>query len=172
MKRTADISHCGRYRYSLTREWDDARARVLFIMLNPSTADATVDDPTIRRCIGFACGWGFGSLEVVNLSPIRSSDPSEILRRRTWEDGWAYHVNRFAIINAAERAALVIYAWGAHKAVTEHHLDWYLFDTSNLRNGYFRHHLYEKARVIGTTKGGAPRHPLYLRRDAVPVEWK
>lgn len=171
MKRTADISDCGRYRYTLTREWDQSRARVLFIMLNPSTADATVDDPTIRRCMGFACGWGFGSLEVVNLSPIRSSDPEEVLRHRTQDDARAYHHNRWTIISAAERAGLIIYAWGAHKAIEKHHLAWYLFDTSNTRNGYRRDHLYAKARVLGTTKTGAPRHPLYLRRDAVPIEW-
>src|ERR1019366_833740 len=68
------------YRYSLWRRVGESRRRVLFVMLNPSTADAIVDDPTIRRCMGFARTWGFGELEVCNLFAYRSPCPSALLR--------------------------------------------------------------------------------------------
>lgn len=165
MKRTANVSHCGQYRYSLTREWDDTRARVLFIMLNPSTADASVDDPTIRRCIGFACSWGFGSLEVVNLSPIRSADPAALLRRDVPGDRWAYRTNALEIEHAGERAALIIQAWGANKAVGKLGLGWRMFEQ--------RQHLYAIVRRLGSTKDLSPKHPLYVPSAAVPVDvWR
>lgn len=168
MKRTANVSHCGQYRYNLTREWDDTRARVLFIMLNPSTADANVDDPTIRRCIRFACDWGFGSLEVVNLSPIRSTDPKGLLSRTPEQkraDGFAYRTNAYEIEMAGERAALIIQAWGANKAVKELGMGWRMFER--------RQHLYAIVRRLGSTKGLSPKHPLYVPSAAVPVDiWR
>ena len=74
----ADFSECGRYRYKLWRTWDDVRPVVMFIMLNPSTADATADDPTIRRCIGFAHDWGYGGVRVGNLFAWRTPYPQRV----------------------------------------------------------------------------------------------
>ena len=74
----ADFSECGRYRYKLWRTWDDIRPVVMFIMLNPSTADATADDPTIRRCIGFARAWGYGGVRVGNLFAWRTPYPQRV----------------------------------------------------------------------------------------------
>lgn len=110
---TAVISECERYRYLLTRTWDSPRGargdeRCLFVMLNPSTADGTENDPTIRRCIGFAMGWGFGGIEVVNLFAVRSTDPGEIAYGET-----VGPLNDEHIAAAAARASLIVVAWGA-----------------------------------------------------------
>ena len=107
----AVISQDERHRYSLTRRWGDGPRVCCWIMLNPSTADATTDDPTIRRCIGFTHAWGYDALTVVNLYAWRATDPADLR-------------------NAA-RAGL----------------------------------LRRPINCLGTTKTGAPRHPLYLRAD-------
>lgn len=78
MKRDALISDCGKYRYWLTRAWDDERPTCAFVMLNPSTADADIDDPTIRKCIGFAQRLGFGGIVVVNLYSYRATKPTAL----------------------------------------------------------------------------------------------
>jgi hypothetical protein len=75
MKKDAKLSDDKLYRYQLSRIWDETKPKVLFIMLNPSTADADVDDPTIRRVINFAKSWNYGGVYVVNLYAFRSTDP-------------------------------------------------------------------------------------------------
>ena len=79
MRCDAVISECGRYRYSLLREWNAGRPRLCIVMLNPSTADANKDDPTIRRCIGFARRDGYGSIVVVNVAAFRATKPKDML---------------------------------------------------------------------------------------------
>lgn len=78
MRSDAVISDDGLYRYLLERHWDDTTSSCTFVMLNPSTADALVDDPTIRRCVGFAKSFGCGSLRVVNLYAYRATKPAEL----------------------------------------------------------------------------------------------
>lgn len=78
MERAAEFSGCGRYRYSLRRRWADGGPPACWIMLNPSTADAEKDAPTIRRCIGFSKAWGHNALVVVNLFALRSTDPTAL----------------------------------------------------------------------------------------------
>src|SRR6185437_4878200 len=81
LRRSASISECGRYRYWLRRSWGHGGngKTVSFIMLNPSMADAEQDDPTLRRCMGFAQGWGFSTLSVHNLFALRATDTKELL---------------------------------------------------------------------------------------------
>ena len=74
----AVISDCGAYRYTLWRRWDEALDRLVWVMLNPSTADAETDDMTIRKCTGFALRWGFGGIEVVNLFAYRATKPLDL----------------------------------------------------------------------------------------------
>jgi hypothetical protein len=152
---TAHLSGCGTYRYSLTRSWEQGLPWCLFVMLNPSTADATVDDPTIRRCVGFARDWGYGRLHVVNLFGLRATDPKAL---RSHEDPVGPD-NDSAILRAAARCELIVAAWGAHGS----HLDrnravWDLLGAAGLA-----------VFCLGTTEQGHPKHPLYLKTDLKPV---
>lgn len=155
--RGAVISGCGKYRYQLTRTWDDqARRRAVFIMLNPSTADERQDDPTIRRCMGFARAWDCGSLVVLNLFAIRATNPVVMLADNDPEgpDNWE-HFRRF--IDDPEdwitrERDIVVCAWGAHGAHR---------DQDKTVMGWldrFAAH----PQCLGITKGGQPKHPLYI----------
>ncbi|MCY7334496.1 MAG: DUF1643 domain-containing protein [Pseudanabaena sp. CAN_BIN31] len=96
------------YRYSLWREWNIDAPKLVFIMLNPSKADAYIDDPTLRRCIGFAKSWGFGSLLVINLFAYRSTKPSEL---RQVNDPVGSQNDRY-LKKAIKSADKVVVAWG------------------------------------------------------------
>ncbi len=143
----------GRYRYSLWRAWEPAPGPLCtWVMLNPSTADATQEDPTIRRCIGFARRWGFGAIAIVNLFALRSTDPRALYA----DPAPVGELNDDAILEGAELAAMVVCAWGAHGQ----HLG---------RADHFRRLLRPyQPRCLGVTKHGHPRHPLYLRGDLTP----
>lgn len=147
MKREAIISDCGRFRYSLTRTWGDG-LRLLFVMLNPSTADALQDDATIRRCIRFAQAEHFGSLEVVNLFAYRARDPAD-LRREGYPVG---PDNDFYIQAAACQAHRVCVAWGA---VAEADDRIQVVMPLLRRAG-------REPECLHITRSGYPGHPLYL----------
>ncbi|MEC9374624.1 MAG: DUF1643 domain-containing protein, partial [Planctomycetota bacterium] len=118
MRRTALFDPTGRYRYRLTRRFPDAPAdgpAACFVMLNPSTADAERDDPTIRRCIGFARGWGCATLDVVNLFAFRATRPADL---RAAEDPVG-PCNQRHVRAAIRRADMVIFAWGDHGALLQ-----------------------------------------------------
>lgn len=148
----------GAYRYLLWRTLPDGTGTVVFIMLNPSTADAEVLDPTVRRCMRFAKTWGYARLEVVNLFAFRSTDPDKLL---TDEEPVGDH-NELWIENACLRAHLVVAAWGAHKAAGGQGRD----VAALLRAAGIPLH------CLGTTQDGTPRHPLYVRADTQPVLWE
>ena len=121
-----------------------------FVMLNPSTADERRDDPTIRRCVGFARRWGFGGVEIVNLFALRASDP-RALRRASDPVG---PDNDRHIARVAARATLLVVAWG-------------VWGRLRGRSAALRARLSRRApRCLGLTRSGEPRHPLYLRADA------
>lgn len=138
----------GAYRYRLVRAWGPG-GRVAFVMLDPNTADAVRDDPTIRRCVGFARRWGFGSLEVVNLFAFCAPDPRTLTRA----DDPVGPENDRHITGALRRADLVVCAWGATPLARARAVE-----VVPLFAG-------RRARCLGLTKRGAPRHPLYLRAD-------
>jgi hypothetical protein len=150
----ARFSRDRRYRYRLWRRWDRSRPSVAFCMLNPSTADERSDDPTIRRCIGFARDWGYGGVEVVNLFALRGTDPRELRRARDPVG----ERNDAHLLAVAARSAAVVIAWGIHGAL-------------HARDARTLAMLCRRSRLLalGWTKTGAPRHPLYLRRDARPT---
>lgn len=157
----AEFSLCGRYRYLLRRCFDgDVLAApknpVLFVMLNPSTADALWDDPTIRKCRGFAAAWDCGSLEVVNLYAWRATDPKELAVARR-EGLLEVPENREAIYEAVGRASLVVAAWGAHSAAR--------LDCARPPRNVLRARLDERGltcHAIRISKDGQPCHPLYM----------
>lgn len=148
----AVLSDCGCYRYTLTREWNGSLPALTFIMLNPSTADATLDDPTIRRCIGFARARGFGGLRVLNLFAFRATDPAEMKAAPDPVGPDNDEHLREMFLAAAKVGVPIIAAWGAHGG----HMD---------RESAVRALAAEcgvTLMCLGATKDGHPRHPLYV----------
>ena len=152
---SAVFSEDRRYRYLLTRRVGASQSRVLFIMLNPSAADEERNDPTIRRCIGFARDWGFGFLEVVNLFALMSTDPKGLLDA---EDPVGPD-NDATIQDALQGADKVILAWGNHGLI---HRERAARVTRMALDASTPHHL-------GLTKLGFPKHPLLLPRSTRPT---
>ena len=152
----------GAYRYTLTRSWPDGRGRVAFVLLNPSTADSERDDPTIRRCIGFARHWGFGALEVVNLFAYRTPHPAAL---RMAPDPVGPDNDRH-LLAAFGRAELLVTAWGVHGA-------WRGRGREVARLLLARgKSLGKSLHCLGLTKGGFPRHVLYLERSRRPRPYR
>jgi hypothetical protein len=154
---TAVYSECARYRYALTRVWDPAGERVLFVMLNPSTATEVQNDPTVERCERRARTLGFGGFRVTNIFAWRDTDPRKM---RAAPDPVGPD-NDAAIRAGADWADRVICAWGSHGA----HLDRGPAVEALLRaTGAPLEHL-------GLTKHGHPRHPLYIAYTRMPEPW-
>lgn len=153
---SAVISECGQYRYRLTRIWDEATQMLGFVMLNPSTADATTDDPTIRRCIGFARDWGFGGLAVANLYAFRATKPADMLAAA--DPVGPENDAHLTALFAAPSVGLVIAAWGANARADR------VAEAAALPGAI-------TLNALGVTKDGAPRHPLYMPKTAEPTPW-
>lgn len=157
---SAVISDDEAYRYRLERVWDPKGTTVAFVMLNPSTADAETDDPTLRRCQSFARSWGHGRLVVVNLYALRATRPVHL-----WEhpdpagpdNGW-YLGGGLLRDQDHETPRMIVAAWGvnAHRSEVE---------AFRRTLGMFRRSAY----CLGRTRAGAPRHPLYVRGDTPPT---
>jgi len=149
------ISPCGQYRYWLTRRWNEAKPLLPFIMLNPSTADADNDDPTIRRCISFADRDGFGGIAVINLFAFRATSPTDMKAAADPvgpdNDYWLIRVLKSAV----EQDKPVLAAWGAHGGFRAR--DNYVRGMAELHGA--------KLVCLGATKDGHPRHPLYVKGD-------
>ena len=152
MKKDAVLSSCTLYRYSLSRAWSDG-PKVLFVMLNPSTADAEDDDATIGKCIRLARSWGYGALTVGNLFAFRTPSPSVLMKAENpvgeENDEWLRKLSMDCDLTVA--------AWGNH--------------------GRFRGRGSEVAKLLNNphalkiTKLGQPSHPLYLSQDVKPIPW-
>lgn len=153
----ATVSSCEMYRYALWRDWDASLGRVCWVMLNPSTADAEEDDPTIRRCVNFSAAWGYGGIVVVNLYAFRATRPHEMLA----EMDPVGPANDETIIEVLDSGLtkLVVCAWGNH--APRERADAVV---ALLRRRVTPH-------ALRFTKSGAPQHPLYLPGDLVPSPW-
>lgn len=157
----AVISSDGRYRYVLGRSETGAYPDpVVFVMLNPSTADAENPDPTITRCIGFARAWGYSCFYVVNLFGFRSSEPKDLAKA----DDAVGPKNDCYIEQILGQAKRVVVAWGAEKAATKR----VPALMAILNRGMARH---GHPLCLGVTKSGAPRHPLFSKKDAELTPW-
>jgi hypothetical protein len=150
----ARFSRCKAYRYSLSRSWSGGSGKALFIGLNPSTADKRQDDPTIRRCVGFAAAWGCNSMEIVNLFAFRATRPEDLKLAAEpigrYNDRW--------ITAAVKEARLCIACWGDHGV--------FLGRANKIRSRFA--HL----QCLGINASGMPKHPLYTRATQTPFAYR
>lgn len=144
-----------KHRYALWRKWDENKPYVLFIGLNPSKADENNDDPTLRRCIGFAKAWGYGGVCMANLFSLRATDPRDMKNS-------PYPVrkeNQKYLQQLANNAGLIICAWGTHGS----YLD--------ADKQFMKHLKAYSLKCLGITKEGHPKHPLYIKSDQQPISF-
>lgn len=155
VRASAELSRDGVYRYRLDRAWDDSLPRLVFLMLNPSTADATRDDPTLRRCMSFTRSLGHGSLSVVNLYALRTADPREL---RLHHDPVG-PLNDDHISETVLNAGTVIAGWGTNA-----------WDYARVERVCSL--IPGPLHALKVTRNGHPSHPLYLRGDSQLVKWR
>lgn len=150
------------YRYRLTRNTGSlfvTRETVVFVMLNPSTADDTLDDPTVRRCKDFASTWGFKNLTIVNLFAARATDPSALKKI----DNAVGPMNDSEIVRQCLAADEVVLAWGAHEFAHARGIE--VCEMLKAARPTIR------LMCLGETKEGYPKHPLYIPASARPVPY-
>lgn len=151
---SATFSACRTFRYTLTRTWPAGCGTVNFVGLNPSTADELTDDPTIRRCMGYAKTWGFDSLRMLNLFAFRATDPKDMMAAADPvgpenDEHFRVHLSKYGTNIAA---------WGAG--------GWY-----RGRGPFILDIFGDRLKVLRLTKCGHPAHPLYLPKTLTPIEW-
>ncbi len=154
----AVFSDCGAYRYSLCRTWDRNLPAIMFLMLNPSTADEKANDPTIERCERRARAMGYGTLLVGNIFAYRSTDPGALYSHPAPEgkDNDAY------LLESAKHAKTVICGWGTHGALHDRgERVRKMLDQSGI-----------KTHALALNKNGSPKHPLYVAYSALPTLWE
>lgn len=154
MKNTAELSKDRKYRYALWRTWDENKGTVLFICLNPSTADEKENDPTVNKCIKYAKKWGYGSVCMANLFAFRATDPSDMKASKNpiglENDAWLKKLSK--------TAKLTIAAWGNEGS--------FMGRSTQVKN------LLPNMKCIKINKTGEPSHPLYRSLDLKPISFK
>ncbi|EFG2601200.1 DUF1643 domain-containing protein [Escherichia coli] len=152
MIKDAIFSPCGKYRYSLSRVWDESKPYTLFIGLNPSYADAEKDDRTLSRCISFAKSWGYGGVYMANLFAFVHTQRHEMMKASDpiGQD------NDSHLIRLVSGAGLVVAAWGNEGR----HLK---------RSTTVRQLLPESTMCFVLNATGEPKHPLYMKNDSVLI---
>lgn len=149
----AEFSPCRNYRYVLWRVWDRSKPKVMFIGLNPSTANEITDDPTIRRVKAMAKNLGFGGVYMVNLFSFVTAYPDELMKCAdpvNENDVWLQKV--------AAQCADIIFAWGNFKEAQE--------------RAKKVIEMFPIAKALHINKNGSPKHPLYCKGDTVPVLYR
>ena len=155
----AEVSACGQYRHSLTRRWVNPHGNlaIVFIGLNPSTADGELDDPTIRRCVDFANGLGGSRLTMINLFDFRATQPADM---RKQNKPISEH-NEEHVIRALINADIVVAAWGNGGR----------YRGAGLQMRKLAHDKKVKLHHLGLTMDAQPKHPLYLAKSTPLSEW-
>jgi len=153
VNKNATFSDCRKYRYALSRTWNGKKKTILFIGLNPSTADEKIDDPTIRRCINYAQNWGYGSLLMVNLFAYRATLPSELknVKNPIGND------NDLHILELSKKADLTVAAWGN---------EGFLLNRDKVVKK-----LIPNLMCLKINKSGQPAHPLYQKKDLKLIKY-
>lgn len=147
----AEFSACRRYRYALWRIWDASKPLVMFIGLNPSTANESSDDPTIRRVIAISKNLGFGGVYMMNLFAFVSTDPKALLFNQHEKVG--YQNNNY-LKQVSQKCDKVFFAWGNFEVNGR--------DTEVIS-------MFPNAFALFINKNGSPKHPLYCKADIQPV---
>lgn len=153
----ATFSLCRKYRYRLWRSWGDRENRCVFVGLNPSTADETKDDPTIRKCSGFAKRWGFTAIDMVNVFAWRSTDPKGLSVVAPEHIG---PETDDVLAETFESARRIVWAWGQHDTRVRKLVQQRV--TSDAWSRLLIHHARCEQGTFGLSQSGAPRHPLML----------
>ena len=153
VNKNATFSDCRKYRYALSRTWDSKKKTVLFIGLNPSTADENIDDPTIRRCINYAQNWGYGSLLMVNLFAYRATIPTELknVKNPIGND------NDLHITELLKKADLAVATWGNEGSLLNRDKD--------------VKKIIPNLMCLKINKSGQPAHPLYQKKDLKLIKY-
>ena len=150
----ATLSKCRKYRYVLWRVWDKSLPHIMFIGLNPSTANETQNDPTILKCIQYCKRWGYGGFYITNLFAYRSSSP-DILKKSKKPIGLK---NDYWILKTAKSSEKIVACWGEHGAFKDRDQEL----KKQLSNLY----------CLKTNKSGQPAHPLYLKSSLDLIKYK
>ena len=153
VNKNAIFSDCRKYRYALSRTWNGKKKTILFIGLNPSTADEKIDDPTIRRCINYAQNWGYGSLLMVNLFAYRATMPTELkkVKNPIGND------NDLHIKELIKKVDLTVAAWGN--------------EGSLLNRDKEIKKIIPNLMCLKINKSGQPAHPLYQKKDLQLIKY-
>lgn len=156
IERSAVVSPCGYYRYRLFRKWNARPQRLapmLWVMLNPSTADGTEDDATIRRCVAFADSWGYGSMWVGNIFAYRSTDPKRMPIDEYARQGPENHKH---LDEMGAQSELIVLGYGSNG-----------YRSLRTLGALYARELW----CLGETKDGRPKHPLYLAASTPLQRW-
>ena len=153
VNKNATFSDCRKYRYGLSRTWNGKKKTILFIGLNPSTANEKIDDPTIRRCINYAQNWGYGSLLMVNLFAYRATLPSELknVKNPIGND------NDLQIIELSKKADIAVAAWGNEGTL--------------LNRDKEVKKILPNLMCLKINKSGQPSHPLYQKKNLKLIKY-
>lgn len=153
MKKYAFFSEDRKHRYYLSRVWDDSLPKVMFIGLNPSTANENEDDPTIRRVMAISERLGYGGVYMCNCFSYVSTDPRMLVANNDNTE------NDKHLLMVKELVRDVIFAWGNFRVVSDLKRDLEIFD------------MFPRAMALQVNKNGSPKHPLYVKTDIIPVNF-